>query len=311
MTKKTIGLLLMSYGTPANLDEVEAYYTHIRRGRKPSPEALDDLVQRYKAIGGVSPLNEITERTAVRLEQFMNRQSKDVRYKAYSGMKHVSPFVGDMVKKMADDGIEQAVGLVLAPHYSSMSVGAYIKLAEEAALHHKNLKISCIKNWHIHPAFLDAVTTRVEAALQSFSEQEKICVIFSAHSLPERILENKDPYPDQLKETGKAIADRLGLNDWVIAWQSAGRTPEPWIGPDILDVIRNLNKEGCDAVLSCPLGFVSDHLEVLYDIDIECRNVARELGVHLVRSANLNADPDFISTLAAVIDDHMAGESNE
>jgi ferrochelatase len=307
--KKTIGILLMSYGTPRNLDEVEAYYTHIRRGRKPSPEALDELVQRYKAIGGVSPLTEITEQTAIRLEEFLNQQASDTRFKVYSGMKHSYPFVGDMVKKMIDDGIEQAIGLVLAPHYSSMSVGTYIKLAEEAAQHQEGFHISYVKNWHMHPAFIDAVTKRVGAALESFNEQEKTCVIFSAHSLPERILEIKDPYPEQLKDTGRAIAERLGIKDWVIAWQSAGRTPEPWLGPDIVEVIRNLSGQGYDAMLSCPVGFISDHLEILYDIDIECQNAARELGVHLVRSANLNADPDFIAALAGVLHDHMTGVS--
>lgn len=303
MSTPIIGLLLMAYGTPSSLDEVEAYYTHIRRGRKPTPEALEELVDRYKAIGGVSPLTDITQKTAEKLEAQLNQQEQGVRFKVYLGMKHTHPFIADTVKRMADDGIEQAIGLVLAPHYSSMSIGTYMKAAMDAAEQVGGPAFTFVHQWHLHPAFLEAVGKRVRAAMELFGDRQP-CVIFSAHSLPEKIVEIGDPYPQQLEETARAIAEQMGIRHWVIAWQSAGRTPDPWLGPDILQVIQTLHDRGETSMVSCPVGFVSDHLEVLYDIDIECQNLAKDLGIQLVRTANLNADKDFIQTLVNVVQDH-------
>ncbi|MBO8172524.1 MAG: ferrochelatase [Bacillaceae bacterium] len=314
MEKNKTGVLLMAYGTPASLDEVEEYYTHIRRGRKPSPEQLQDLIDRYKAIGGLSPLNEITQKQARELEQLLNRKHEgENTFKVYLGMKHSHPFIADTVKRMVEDGMTKAVGLVLAPHYSVMSIGSYIKTAQEAVEEHNGPQISYVKSWHLHPLFLQTLEDRVKEALAQLNgdlNSGEVKVIFSAHSLPKRILEQNDPYPDQLKETAQAVADRLDLSesDWTVAWQSAGQTPEPWLGPDILDVIESLHQQGYRKLVSCPVGFVSDHLEVLYDIDIECRTLCDKLGMQLVRTRSLNADPEFIEALADIVDRQMAGE---
>lgn len=311
MSEKTIGILLMSYGTPASLDEVEPYYTHIRRGRKPSPEALEDLMNRYKAIGGVSPLTKITNDTAERLEASLNSGEDGVSYKVYQGTKHVYPYVGDGVKKMTADGITDAIGLVLAPHYSAMSIGTYIQYAEEAVAElDGKIQIQYIKSWHMDPGFIDIVSKRVKDAYDQAGDPGKTCVIFSAHSLPERILQTGDPYPQQIAESAKVISERVGVRHYVTAWQSAGRTPEPWLGPDIMDVIRELRRQGYETIISCPFGFVSDHLEVLYDIDIECQNVADEVGVRLIRTENLNADADFIEVLSNIVHDRVTRGSH-
>ncbi len=297
---KTIGILLMAYGTPRSLDEVETYYTHIRRGNKPPQPLLDELIGRYKAIGGVSPLNEITDEQARKLEQTLN--VKDSRYKVYIGMKHAAPFIADAVRRMAADGIEEAVGIVLAPHYSTMSVGVYTKEALEAA-EEALMKLHCVSSWHMEDAFLDALEERLREALEKFSEEERcqLKVVFSAHSLPERILALGDPYPEQLLETSRALASRLLIDDWQFAWQSAGRTAEPWLGPDLLVVMGELAEKGYRAMLSCPIGFVADHLEVLYDLDIEAQQHASQKGIHFERTASLNADQRMIDALVAAI----------
>ncbi|UOF91729.1 ferrochelatase [Fodinisporobacter ferrooxydans] len=309
---KTVGILVMAYGTPQSLDHVEAYYTHIRRGRKPTPELLRDLIDRYKAIGGVSPLNEITRMQSQGLETLLNANANNNRtYRVYLGMKHCSPFIQDAIEDMHRDGIEEAVGFVLAPHYSVMSIGTYIQAAEEALQKSDGLHMTFIRSWHLHPDYLQAAARRIQDSLEKFPKQvqKDIRVVFSAHSLPEKILSMGDPYPRQIHETGDALARELKLNHWLYAWQSAGRTADPWLGPDILDVLKSLRKEGHTSVISCPIGFVSDHLEVLYDIDIECQALCKEIGIHLIRTASLNADPDFLKALANIVVEHLAGES--
>lgn len=311
MKKKTIGILLMAYGTPKSLDQVEAYYTHIRRGHKPSPEQLQNLINRYQAIGGVSPLNKITRQQATGLEALLNSRSQDdVSFHIYLGMKHCSPFIHEAVADMVDDGIEEAIGFVLAPHYSVMSIGTYIKAAEEAIVQQGGPDTSFIKSWHQHPEYLRVVAGRVQLAFRQLpiAEQKDIHVLFSAHSLPEKILAMGDPYPQHIHETGDKVAELLQLQHWSYAWQSAGRSAGPWLGPDILEVLGTLREQGHTAVISCPIGFVSDHLEVLYDIDIECQTICKELGIYLVRTASLNADQDFLSALASIVFGHMAGE---
>jgi protoporphyrin/coproporphyrin ferrochelatase len=314
MERETIGILLMAYGTPASLDQVEEYYTHIRRGRKPAPEQLEDLINRYKAIGGVSPLNAITRSQAKSLEEQLNKETDgSVQFRVYLGMKHCTPFIHDAVEAIVNDGVQRVIGLVLAPHYSSMSIGTYIKAAEEAVARLGGPTFTYIRNWHMNPMFLDAVASRVRKAIDQFAQEQRndVNVIFSAHSLPERILSIGDPYADQIKESGDAVAKRLSLPHWTYAWQSAGRTPDPWLGPDILEVLRAQREKGFTAIVSCPIGFVSDHLEVLYDIDIECQALCKELGIRLVRTESLNASPDFIAALVSVIRDHLAGETND
>ncbi|MCS7458742.1 ferrochelatase [Paenibacillus doosanensis] len=304
MSKQRIGVLVMSYGTPESLDQVEAYYTHIRRGNPPSPEQLKELTDRYEAIvGGFFPLRENTNKQVKALEERLNADHPQVEFVCYQGLKHAAPFIEDGVEQMAKDGIRQAVGIVLAPHYSVMSVGGYIKRAQEKA-EELGLSMQFVKSYHLHPKLIEALSNRVTETLQRFEDTPKadIRVIFTAHSLPEKIVEMRDPYPEQLLATSKAVAEQTGVDNWQFGWQSAGRTASPWLGPDILDVLHTIkNEEQVQNVLVCPVGFVSDHLEVLYDLDIEAQQTAKELGIHLERTPSLNTDPLYMETLSDVI----------
>ncbi len=294
-----IGVLVLAYGTPASLDEVSAYYTHIRHGHPPTAEQLDNLLTRYRAIGGLSPLNDITRTQAELLEETLNHSGYGASFAIYTGMKHCAPFISDVLKQMYDDGIRKVVGIVLAPHYSSMSVGVYIHEAQDAAREIALKDISFVHDWYLEDPFLNAWVDRLTNTRNRFTqdEQERLKVVFSAHSLPERIIQQGDPYFDELLENSRIIAERGGVTDWQFAWQSAGRTSEAWLGPDILQVLRSLYEDGYRSVLSCPIGFVSDHLEVLYDLDIEAKKVAEELGIHFERAPSLNADEHLIQAL--------------
>lgn len=305
--RERVGVLLMAYGSPKTLDEVEAYYTHIRGGRKPPPEAVEELKKRYRRIGGRSPLVEITRAQARALERALNANPSRT-YRVYVGMKHWRPFLHEAIGRMAAEGVERAVALALAPHYSKLSVGAYIEAAQEALKVHP-LEMRFVESWHLQPTFVAAWASRLRAALETFGPEERdaVEVVFMAHSLPERILQWDDPYPQQLKETAEAIIQRVGLpaSRWRLAYQSQSATGEPWLGPDVLDVLEELAAQGRQAVLVCPIGFVADHLEVLYDIDVECRKKAGQLGLHLERVDSLNDDPRFIRALAAVVKEHQ------
>lgn len=297
----TTGVLVMAYGTASGPGDIERYYTDIRGGRTPSPELLEELRERYAAIGNRFPLTEITEAQAAGLERELGEG-----FRAYVGMKHAPPFVGDAVARMAADGIERAVGIVMAPHYARMSIGSYVERVEAARP--PSLAIDVIEHWFDHPAYQDALAERVGAALDRLSSQERegALVVFTAHSLPARILEEGDPYPEQLAATAEAMRVRLGLAAVETGWQSAGRTPEPWLGPPLEETIVRAAKDGHPAIVVVPCGFVSDHLEILYDLDIEAQQVAGEAGIRLVRSASMNADPDFVAALAAVVRDRLA-----
>jgi ferrochelatase len=301
-----VGVLVMSYGTPASLDKVEAYYTHIRRGKPPTQDQLDDLVSRYDAIvGGFFPLRRNTDNQVAALQETLNRTDPDVEYVCYQGLKHAEPYIEEGVRAMAADGIKQAIGVVLAPHYSSMSVGSYIKRAQGTA-EELGMRLEFVESYHLHPLLVEAISVRVERALARFTEvdPEEVKVLFTAHSLPERILQMKDPYPEQLLATSRAIAERTGVENWQFAWQSAGQTGEPWLGPDVLEELSRLHAdEGVDYVLVCPIGFVSDHLEVLYDLDIEAQALAKRLGMHLERTEMLNTEPLYMETLADVVNE--------
>lgn len=302
MEKRKIGVLVMSYGTPESMDQIEAYYTHIRRGSPPSAEQLKELTDRYeKIVGGFFPLRENTNRQVEQLEQTLNREHPETEFRCYQGLKHASPFIEDGVRQMAEDGITEAVGIVLAPHYSVMSVGGYIKRAEETAAP-LGLRMHFVRSYHLHPLLLKALSERVIEGLKRFEHPEQVRVMFSAHSLPEKIVEMGDPYPQQLLDSSRAVAELSGVSDWQFAWQSAGQTAMPWLGPDILDVLETVRREeDVRNVLLCPIGFVSDHLEVLYDIDIEAQALAGSIGMKLERTASLNTDPLYMSTLSDVI----------
>ena len=300
MAERKIGVLVMSYGTPESMADIEAYYTHIRRGHPPTPEQLAELTDRYEAIvGGVFPLRENTNKQVDGLQAALDRAKPGV-YRCYQGLKHARPYIEDGVQAMAADGIREAVGIVLAPHYSVMSVGSYIKRAQEKA-EAEGVRMTFVESYHLHPKLIEALTDRVKAGLSRFGgadAQSRVKTLFSAHSLPERILELGDPYVEQLLATSRAIAEAASLPDWQFTWQSAGRTREPWLGPDILDTLKQLAEEGHTAVLSAPIGFVSDHLEVLYDLDIEGKAFAADLGIRFERIEMLNTDARYMETLA-------------
>ncbi|WP_085169861.1 ferrochelatase [Paenibacillus barengoltzii] len=305
--KSKIGVLVMSYGTPQSMDQVEAYYTHIRRGHPPTAEQLQELVSRYEAIvGGVFPLRANTDKQVAALQESLNRMSAnlDVEFVCYQGLKHAHPFIEDGVEQMAKDGIREAIGIVLAPHYSVMSIGGYIKRAQAKA---EELGVSArfVESYHMHPKLIEAFAQRVSAKLDQFEEagalRDEVKVLFSAHSLPEKILQMGDPYRDQLLETSQAVAEKASVKNWQFTWQSAGRTADPWLGPDILDTLKELSEQQVEDVLVAPVGFVSDHLEVLYDLDIEAKTVAKELDMRLERIESLNTEPLYMEALSDVI----------
>ncbi|MFE8700267.1 ferrochelatase [Cytobacillus sp. FJAT-54145] len=304
MTKKKMGLLVMAYGTPYKEEDIEPYYTHIRHGRKPSPEMLEYLKDRYEAIGGISPLAKITLDQAEKLEQHLNSIQDDIEFKMYLGLKHIEPFVEDAVKQMNEDGIEEAVSIVLAPHFSTFSVKSYNGRAKEEAEKLGGPSIVSVESWYDEPKFIQYWVDQVKATFENMPEEEKeqAVLIVSAHSLPEKILQSGDPYPNQLQETADMIAKGAGVKNYAVGWQSAGNTPEPWLGPDVQDLTRELYEEkGYKAFVYTPVGFVSDHLEVLYDNDYECKVVTDELGVSYYRPAMPNAQPQFIDAMATVV----------
>lgn len=292
------GVVLMAYGTPRHPDELEGYYTHIRRGRPPTPELLEELRARYDAIGGVSPLAGITEAQRDRLQACLDERAPG-RFAVELGLKHISPFVEDAVRALAEQDVERAVGLVLAPHYSTVSIGSYQERAASAGAE-VGIEVVPIHSWHIEPAYLDFLADGVRSASAAVPEDAK--VLFTAHSIPQRFVDAGDPYPEQLRQTAAAVADRVGLqpwSGWAVGWQSAGRTPEPWIGPDILEVIADLGDTGrASGLVVCACGFVADHLEVLYDLDIEARAAAEARGLAFARAPSLNADPAVFAALA-------------
>ena len=292
-----IGVIVMAYGTPASPDDVEAYYTHIRRGRPPSAEQLADLRRRYDAIGGVSPLARRTEEQRAALAAALDRLEPE-RYRVLLGQKHAAPFIEDAVADLAAGGVERTVGLVLAPHHARASVGEYQARAAEAAAEH-GVEHRPIESWHLEPAYLEFLAAAVSDGLAGLPERTR--VLFTAHSLPERALVD-DPYPDQLAESAGAVAERLGLDrgpGWGLAWQSAGATAEPWRGPDINEVIPKLAADpDVDGVLVCAQGFTSDHLEIVYDLDLESARVAADAGIAFARTRSLNADPTVLAALA-------------
>ncbi len=296
----TTGVVVMAYGTPASPEDIEAYYTHIRRGRPPTEEQLADLVARYRAIGGISPL---AERTAAQLRAIGTQlEQRDAgEFVVRLGQKHAAPFVEDGVAELAAVGVDRIVGVVLAPHYSGFSVGQYHERAGAAAAD-AGLPFAGVPHWHLTEGFVSHQAASATERLATLPDRS--VVVFTAHSLPERVLEG-DPYPDELRESAVAIADRVGLDrwsGWSLGWQSAGRTPEPWRGPDILEIIRDLSGTGAaDGILVVPQGFTADHLEVLYDLDIEAAGVAAEVGLAFARTDVVNDDPVVAGDLADLV----------
>jgi protoporphyrin/coproporphyrin ferrochelatase len=274
----------MAYGSPEHPDDIPAYLKDIRGGRPVRPEAVAELTERYRRIGGRSPLNEITEAQRAALEE-------ETGLPVFVGMKHWSPWIADAVDAALAMGADRIVALVLAPHYSRMSIGGYRDRLETALDGRAELEF--VESWHDHEPFLELLAERVRGT--------DAHVVFTAHSLPERILAEGDPYRDQLLETSQLIAERAGVERWSFAFQSESATGEPWLGPDIRDELDVLYQGGVRKVLVAPVGFVSDHLEILWDIDVEAREKAAELGLELERIDSLNADPAFIRALADLV----------
>lgn len=299
-----MGLLVMAYGTPYKEEDIERYYTHIRHGRKPSDELLEDLKMRYEAIGGISPLAQITRDQAEKLEERLNSIQDKYEFKMYLGLKHIEPFVEDAVKQMHEDGIEEAISIVLAPHFSTFSVKSYNGRAQAAAVELGGPNIVSVESWYDEPKFIQYWVNQVSETFGSMpsDEKEKAVLIVSAHSLPEKILQSGDPYPDQLQKTADLIAKGAKVKSYAVGWQSAGQTPEPWLGPDVQDLTRSLYEEhGYKAFVYVPAGFVTEHLEVLYDNDYECKVVTEEVGASYYRPEMPNAQPEFIDALATIV----------
>jgi ferrochelatase len=302
MNAGRIAVVLMAYGTPRSPAEILPYYTDIRRGRPPTDEALADLTARYEAIGGVSPLATTTEAQRGAIQAALDTIDPG-RYHVTLGLKHADPKIEAAVEQVVADGFGHIVGAVLAPHFSAFSIGQYLGRARSAAEPH-GIPVDGVESWAVEPAFLDFITDDLRRRLAGASGRTRI--LFTAHSLPERIMSTGDPYVDELRSTAEAVASRLGLaegTDWQIAWQSAGRTPEPWLGPDILQVIDELAAgehadPPVDTVIVSSVGFVADHLEVLYDLDIEAADRAATRGLAFDRTASVNDDPTVMAALA-------------
>jgi ferrochelatase len=309
----------MAYGSPSRPEEIPAYFADIRGGRPASPEAVEELTERYRRIGGTSPLNEITERQRAALEQ-------ELGIPVYVGMKHWTPRIAEAAKRALAEGAERVVGLVLAPHFSRMSVGGYHRQLEEALA--GRAELAFIASYHAFEPFIELLVERVSGALSSRSwgaaeaggggaglrpaetaavqAREDAHLVFTAHSLPERILADGDPYKEQLLETSSLVAERAGIESWSFAFQSESPTGESWLGPDILVELDRLHGDGVRKVLVAPIGFVADHLEIYWDIDVEARERAAALGLELERTDSLNDDPAFIRVLASLVTQETA-----
>lgn len=290
----------MAYGTPYKESDIEAYYTDIRHGKKPTEAELQDLKDRYKFIGGLSPLAGTTNRQAEALCETLNHSYTDVEFKLYIGLKHIHPFIEDAVKAMSEDGIEEAVTVVLAPHYSSFSVGSYNKRAKEEADQY-GIALTHVEHYYQQPKFIQYWTEKINETLAQIPENEhdETVLVVSAHSLPKGLIEqNNDPYPNELHDTAELLKAKSNIIHVAEGWQSEGNTGTPWLGPDVQDLTRALYEDyNYKNFIYTPVGFVCEHLEVLYDNDYECKIVCDELGVNYFRPKMPNTDPLFIGAI--------------
>ena len=299
MTKKAV--LILAYGTPGSVERMQCYLADIRGGRPMSEAFVDEFKHRYALIGG-SPLTMLTYDQAKKTSEELDQRGLDLP--VYIGMRHWSPWIKDAVGQMVLHGIEEVVAIVMAPHYSKMSIGKYwAKIDEAQERFGSNIKFSYVNSWYEQPKFLEALTQNVRAGLEKFppAVRDQVKVVFTAHSLPERLIKMGDPYDDQLKDNARIIAERLGNIDWMFSYQSAAETGEPWLGPQIEDVVVDLAKAGYKHTLVAPIGFVCDHVEILFDIDIEAKQIAEKNGLHLERIESMNSHPLFISAVADAV----------
>jgi ferrochelatase len=300
-------LLLLAFGGPRSLDEVEFLLTRLFKGRKPSPEQLDRVKERYRLIGGSSPLPEITWGQAKALEKKLN--AKGYPFKSYVGMRYGHPLIEETMKEILRDGIKRVIAIPMAPFRSRASTGAYV---EEVNRVQKNLggalEISFVEGWHLHPLFLEAIREKIREGLKEFNQEERkgVRLLFTAHSLPKSIVKN-DPYAREIEASIKGVLEGVDPFPWHMAYQSKGGGSEEWVGPDVESVLEDLSKEKIREVLVVPIGFVSDHIEILYDIDILYRKKAESLGMLLKRTQSLNNSEKFIEALAAMVEEHIRG----
>jgi protoporphyrin/coproporphyrin ferrochelatase len=295
MAAESLAVLLMAYGGPGNLAEVEPYLMDVRGGRPTKPQLVEEIRARYARIGGRSPILELTRAQAAGVARALGDE-----FRVYVGMRHWHPYINETVAEIRRAGHDRIVGVVMAPHYSNMSVGAYEKKLIEAAQADRKIETALVRSWWDNPFFQDAVSDNVTQALQRFPRPKDVPVIFSAHSLPQKIVAAGDPYPQEFRSSAEAVAAKLRLATWRLAYQSAGATPEPWLGPEAAEVITELARAGHSGVLLVPIGFVCDHVEILYDVDVEYQALAKRLGVQLERTASLNDNPGLIAAVAAV-----------
>lgn len=310
--KPPIAVLMMAYGSPESVKDMEPYLLDIRGGRATPHSLVEEMSERYLQIGGRSPLLARTREQAEALEAELNRRyaGQGQTFETYLGMRHWDPRIREAVAQMMADGVQQVVALVMAPHSSRMSTGAYFAALEQAMEElGARFEVRRVENWHDHPGLISAIAEKATQALEKFEEPP--FVVFSAHSLPSRILAQGDPYDAQLKETALLLAERLSLKDgrWMFSYQSAGQSPEPWLGPQIEKVVKDLAAAGEKNLLVVPVGFVCDHVEVLYDIDIACREIAAQMGARLERSESLNASPTFIAALADLVAEQVGAQA--
>ena len=298
-------LLLLAFGGPQSLTEVEPFLTRLFRGRRPSKELLERVKERYRLIGGASPLLKITQEQAKRLEKRLSEKGHS--FKSYVGMRYGHPMIEETMKQMLKDGIEEVVAIPMAPFQSRESTGAYI---EEVKRVQKDigelLKVSFVVGWHMHPLFIEAIREKVAEGLMGFTLEERkgVHLLFTAHSLPKSIVE-KDPYAREIEASLKGVLEGLERRPWHMAYQSKGGGPEEWVGPEVESVLTNLSQEGVKRVLVVPIGFVSDHIEILYDVDILYREKAKSLGLKLRRTTSLNFSEKFVEALSAIVEEHI------
>jgi protoporphyrin/coproporphyrin ferrochelatase len=307
--KYPLGVLLMAYGGPNSLDEIPGYLADIRSGRPTPARIVEEIRNNYSQIGGKSPLFEITQRQVAAVQAQFNPE----HFRFYLGMRHWFPWIEDTVREMLRDGITHAISIVLAPHYSQLSIARYqAKIATGLEMHRGRIEFAHIESYHDSPGLIQMLANRVEEGLSRWPVESRpdVHVVFSAHSLPVRITKTGDPYADQLLETARLVAEKacLGNEQWSWSYQSAGRSPEPWLGPQLPEHLEALAEKGIRDVVSVPVGFVSDHVEILYDIDIQAQQTAQALGIRLERPPALNEDPIFIMDIAQIIQDYAQKE---
>ena len=293
-------IILMAYGSPNSLDEVGDYLAQVKGGRGSSPDEIEHLKMRYRRVGGRTPLLKITKSQADALEKKLLADGVPARVSF--GMKHWHPFVEDVVEKIDLDNPPALIGLALAPHYSKLSIGGYEDSVRRGlAKKNLNTRFIMVKDWHTQPSLVKALSSRVKDSLQKMRDSGGTIVVFTAHSLPIRALSEHDPYRSQLLETSKLVAEEAKVPEWDFAFQSASGPPGMWLGPSLKEKISELSRSGTKQILVCPVGFVSDHLEILYDLDVEAKAYAESLGLAFARARSLNDDPGLIEALAAVV----------